>query len=313
MNYSTLTGSTVSAVSTITGNLNYSTLTGSTVNAVSTISGNVNCSTITASTIIISTPVLGDNSTNVPNTAFLQNFIYPQGLFTSLVGTWNSNISATWSANQITLWNASGQPYLARTVSIAINTANGVGTANGLDTGVLAANTWYNVYCMYNGTTVASLFSISATAPTLPSGYTYFSRIGTVYLDGSKNMRGFKQYRNRTQWVVGSNLSGMPIITNAATGNISTPTYTSFSVSTFVPPTAMSIVLVGSSISSASGLTMVAPNNNYGSYVSVSNPSILVYSTALTLHAIILLESSNIFVASQGFGVLCASGYEDNF
>lgn len=43
---------------------------------------------------------------------------------------------------------------------------------NGLDTGSLANNTWYYLYAIHNGNTVASLLSISSTNPTMPSGYT---------------------------------------------------------------------------------------------------------------------------------------------
>lgn len=61
-------------------------------------------------------------------------------------------------------------------VSIAIDCAT-VG-ANGLDTGSLAASTWYYLYVIYNGSNTAGLASLSATTPTMPSGYTFKRLIG---------------------------------------------------------------------------------------------------------------------------------------
>lgn len=66
--------------------------------------------------------------------------------------------------------------------------ANG---ANGLDTGVLAANTFYYVFIIsssiftgdYNSDSylpAATLISLSRTAPTLPANYDMFRRIGTI-------------------------------------------------------------------------------------------------------------------------------------
>jgi hypothetical protein len=54
--------------------------------------------------------------------------------------------------------------------------------ANALDTGALATNTWYHCYVIAktDGTT-ASLGSLSATSPTMPSGYTLKRRVGMMY------------------------------------------------------------------------------------------------------------------------------------
>lgn len=56
-------------------------------------------------------------------------------------------------------------------------TTNG---ANGLDTGSLASASGYYVFVIYNPTsgTIAVLASLSATAPTMPAGYTYKRRVG---------------------------------------------------------------------------------------------------------------------------------------
>ena len=64
--------------------------------------------------------------------------------------------------------------------------------AGGLDTGTVAADTFYYLFAIYNPTTQTSdaLFSASKTSPTLPSGYTKKKYIAALYTDGSANIRG---------------------------------------------------------------------------------------------------------------------------
>jgi len=71
--------------------------------------------------------------------------------------------------------------------------------ANGLDTGSEANSTWYYVFVIWNGTTVASLLSLSATAPTLPSGYTYFALVSAVRNDSSGDLLTFIQSGKHVQ------------------------------------------------------------------------------------------------------------------
>jgi len=66
----------------------------------------------------------------------------------------------------------------------------------GLDGGEVQADTWYHVFVIKNPTSAAVdvLFSTSATAPTLPNGYTKFRRIGAIRTDGDGYIRGFIQH-----------------------------------------------------------------------------------------------------------------------
>lgn len=62
--------------------------------------------------------------------------------------------------------------------------------ANGLDTGVEAADTWYHIFVMADTAgvaAVASLLSLSSTAPTLPSPYDVLRLVGAVRNDGSSD------------------------------------------------------------------------------------------------------------------------------
>lgn len=64
---------------------------------------------------------------------------------------------------------------------------------NGLDTGVEAVSTWYHVWVISDGSTVAGLLSTSATIPTLPGGYVYRGYAGAVYNDAGGDFVAFFQ------------------------------------------------------------------------------------------------------------------------
>jgi hypothetical protein len=70
------------------------------------------------------------------------------------------------------------------------------GTGNGaLDSGSIAANTWYHVFAISDwvGVTTDILVSRSPTAPTPPAGFTLFRRIGSMKTDASFHWLGFVQ------------------------------------------------------------------------------------------------------------------------
>ncbi|CAM6005675.1 unnamed protein product [Sphagnum balticum] len=113
--------------------------------------------------------------------------IQQSGYRQNLKGVWGSNTTTGWTANQLMVLNSSLQPTILSSYSQTLNSATS--GAGGLDTGTLAASTWYYVYAIYNPTTPATsiLMSASATTPTLPSGYTYSALIGVVLTDGMDN------------------------------------------------------------------------------------------------------------------------------
>lgn len=96
---------------------------------------------------------------------------------------------------------------LASTLTKRIDATWASGNGNGgLDTGSRAINTWYHVYLISNGTLVDVLFSLSATAPTMPSGYTELRRIGSIRTDstGSGNITAFTQIGDEFYWATPS-------------------------------------------------------------------------------------------------------------
>ena len=103
-----------------------------------------------------------------------------------------------------------------------------VGTGNGgLDTGAVAASTWYHVYVIQRTDTgvVDGLLSTSASAPTMPANYTKKRRIGSVLTDASKAINFFTQDGQYFLWATAAMTStGNPgtsassVTLNVATG-----------------------------------------------------------------------------------------------
>lgn len=116
---------------------------------------------------------------------------------------------------------------MAKTTSAwALGTA-----AGGLDTGAIAASTWYHWYLIYNPSTAAVDVVFSATATpalgptTLPSGYTLFRRIGSMKTNGSSQWTAFTQLGDEFLWVTPvSDVSGVSITTTPLTPTFSVPT-----------------------------------------------------------------------------------------
>ena len=94
----------------------------------------------------------------------------------------------------------------ALTKSLASNWVSGTGNG-GLDTGTKATSTWYHVFIILNATSgaVDVLFSTSATNPLLPTGYTYFRRIGSIYTNSSGNITPFTQDNDMFTWAASVN------------------------------------------------------------------------------------------------------------
>ncbi len=76
------------------------------------------------------------------------------------------------------------------------------GTAlGGLDTGAVAIDTWYHMFAIgKTDGTVDFLFSTSATAPTMPTGFTLKRRIGSILTDGSANIFPYTQINDVFMW-----------------------------------------------------------------------------------------------------------------
>jgi hypothetical protein len=131
----------------------------------------------------------------------------------------------------------------------------------GLDTGSKANSTWYHVWIIRKNTdgTLDALFSTSATAPTMPTGYTYKRRVGAVKTDGSGNILAFYQHGNRFMW-------------KTVVGDLSAGTQTSATAFTVSVPLGVKVAVIGA-----------AQANNAASFIVVFDPdstTTSVYYTA---------------------------------
>lgn len=206
------------------------------------------------------------------------------------------------TADALVLANASNVTKIVRGASVTINT--GSSGANGVDSGTVAANTWYSVWAISDGTTTAGLISTSSTAPTLPGAYTYKMRLGWVRTDGSSNLLLIYQYGRRCQYTIPRSMaSGV-----AGTLGINT---NAIALGAFIPVTAS--VLYGIGVMNTGGT-----NNSVGMEIAVSSGGLGIFvnypnsSTGSGCFSCIP-ESSNLYWSSGGSSnsVLC-QGWEDN-
>lgn len=112
--------------------------------------------------------------------------------------------------------------------------------AGGLDIGVEAPSTWYAVHVIADREgvlPVAAMFSLSATAPTLPAGYDVFRRVSWARNDPASAILAYDT-RGRGSWreiEYLDSIGGRNIL--AAGGNVFP--LVAVSVAAFVPPTSI--------------------------------------------------------------------------
>lgn len=150
-----------------------------------------------------------------------------------------SNLNLSWASNttlSVGAGAARDSNNIIDMVTFASTTINSaVVGANGLDTGTLAASTWYYVYMIGDSTNYnpdAFLISTSATVPYLPSGYDSYRRIGCAVTNGST------QFVKATQVGTGASRRYFyDTFINALTAGNATA-YTAVSLAASVPPLA---------------------------------------------------------------------------
>lgn len=226
-----------------------------------------------------------------------------------------ANATVTVTADSVCVKNAASQQTVLNGLALAINSA-AVGV-NGLDAGVLAANTWYSKWVIYNPTTqaVAGLLSLSATAPTMPAGFTHRARVGWIRTDGTANKwpLPFQQNGRKCDYMPGSllNLKTYPQVASGSNAG----TFQSASLVNTIPPTAATARIVGGLIGGISGSLYVAPRN-----IGIADTNACVIGVESTGNgyapssaADVVLQALQIFyysTASTGF--VSVFGWEDS-
>ncbi|CAB4122818.1 hypothetical protein UFOVP28_50 [uncultured Caudovirales phage] len=169
--------------------------------------------------------------------------------------------TSTWSADAVMMEDGSGNVIKGASLS-AVPDLSVNGAVNRLDTGTVAASTWYYVWAISNGTLVGFLYSLSSTAPTMPGGYTYKALVGVVRTNGSAQVVPFNQKGKSWQYVAAIQAI---LGSTASTWNlVSTANYV---------PAAISNRVRGFVVTPMSGAAAVAPNSSYSTSINSSvNP-----------------------------------------
>jgi hypothetical protein len=152
------------------------------------------------------TQLATDNTTKVATTAQVQlaaaasHRSYLAGLTLSTAGSSSSfGIAAGLAVDSasVSTMNLSSA-YTKTTSSWAVGSGNG-----SLDTGTIAASTWYHAYLIQRTDTgiVEVLASLSASAPSLPTNYSLSRRLGSMKTDGSSKWIAFIQNGDHFRWV----------------------------------------------------------------------------------------------------------------
>lgn len=169
----------------------------------------------------------------------------PSGVGRGIAGRTNSvspNTKIDISADSLVVRNSNGFARLLDSVAVTVNMAT-VG-ANGIDAGAQAASTWYYGWVIAKDDgTVAGLASTSATAPTMPSGYTFKALVSAVYSSAGTTFTPYRQKGDRVFYEAAYNVLG--------SGSASTET--AISVVAAVPPIAESFNLQAHGVGTASG------------------------------------------------------------
>lgn len=128
---------------------------------------------IAGKTLLISKIIISNNSLDANNDIDFSagGFQFSDGLGRAAFPAITKRLDASWSVG-------SGQ--------------------GGLDTGSKNSGTWYHCYAIFNPTTLVSdaIFSTNALAPTLPTGFTKYIRLGAIKTNGSSNILAFTQVGN---------------------------------------------------------------------------------------------------------------------
>ncbi|QNB08326.1 hypothetical protein G5S34_17245 [Herbaspirillum frisingense] len=229
-----------------------------------------------------------------------------QGSFRRLSGSASGNSSIiTYACDELVTGDGTGLVQVTRGWAGTINLAT-VG-AGGLDAGTVAASTWYYAFGITKTDgTKAFLASLSATAPTLPAGYTKWARIGSFRTDPTANKYPlrFTQYGRQIDYnpAVGTNLTSYPQVQSGVTVTAGVDV----SLTGAVPPTAAGarvIVTTGgtTNASIAGGKNGQDTSSNttgvisaYASAtVAVKSTGMIYFSTAQQIHVSSANDSNN--------------------
>jgi len=170
--------------------------------------------------------------------------------------------TATLTADMISLKNVENSVLVKTSASLSLNITTSGG--NGLDTGVVANNTKYFVWVIYNQATdvLAGLISLSSTSPVLPSGFTFSELYSFVRTNGSGQMFGARHRGKNYFWKTWFDLGLFPGF------GAGSPPFSSIAVGDFYP-SEISLAVFGATVSVTGGQS--ASMSNRGDLVGPSH------------------------------------------
>lgn len=187
----------------------------------------------------------------------------PSNLQASVTSNTSSTITIT--ADCVPTDDGTTGLYL-RTVNVTSSLATAGPAAGGRDqAGAFTASSWVYAYLIYGfGQATSALWSASASAPTLPSGYTHAALVSAAYMASSGNTVAYPYYvvgRQHFYTVGGAAVS-------AVTNGHATGSYSTVSGSAFAPPTAHLLMLAvniqGNAVGDVLSLSSDGANQYFG-------------------------------------------------
>ena len=300
------------------------TFTDNTINGADLIDNTLNGSKVTDNTVTVgkvsatgtasnSTYLRGDGTWGTPSITTANAIL---GSYKGLtITTPADNQSVTITADHVTVVGNTFDARILSTVSLTVNLD--VSGANGLDNGAIAANTGYFLYVIDNGATTAGLASASATAPVMPSGYTYKLLVGWCTTDNTAtpfNIEEFTQVDDEYVWTIPQRgVTSFASSANTQTLNFAAGGSLSYAI---VPPSIAKVVLGKAYISGGTGLYWSPKTFSNGLTV---NNEVSLYETGMQYgsatgqsYRIPLVESQRIYWqldGAQGTAQIWVSGF----
>ena len=190
-------------------------------------------------------------------------------------GGGSSRDQVYYSADFITLYDPAGlRKTLTSITGILVTSNSGV---NGIDFGSVAADTLYYIYAIYNADTdtAAMLASVSITAPTMPSGYTFRKRIAAFKTSATASKFILYVKRQNVVTLIAERtdpLYDFPLLATGDQGSLSDPpTWVTVDADAFMPQGVMAVILLAS-IEGARGIAM-SPTPSFGATSDADHPA----------------------------------------
>jgi hypothetical protein len=226
----------------------------------------------------------------------------PGGLYSNIRASRPTAATVDFDAAFVSVFDSSGNGRRLFNVNLTLNMA--VSGAGGLSTGSEASNTWYFIHVIYNPSTgvTSGIFDVSATAPTLPSGYTESKCYGAVYNDGSSNFINFIQNNDFVQY-------GLPrALSSGAVGTYGSA-FATTSISALAPTAILKTIRVSAvaTTSTTSAIT-VAPSSDYAKDVASTTSSPCESGCVADL----ALPGTDVYIAAQTNTLSSVVGYSVN-